>query len=228
MTRTHRVARSIGGAAAAAALFAAVPSPASAAGPGPGHDQPNVPGVNVLAKAGSEAAVSLVFTGHTDRQGEAHGSLVFRDGDIRLRTLELERLAVVDDAAAAANGCSHGEMIIARGQAQLAGVGTVKVWVDLQDRPEGDRARVRIRSAASDHHDGGHDTLAPDILADDGHDHEDPDGHDPGGGHDGDDGGHDPGGGHDGGDGGHDSGWLYRSHWQSIDAVDVHLKGYQR
>lgn len=206
MTRKHPRARAIGSAAAVVAVLAALPSPAFAAGPGPGHDQPNVPGVNVIANAGSDAAVSLAFTGHTGKSGSPHGSIAFRDGDIRLRSLELERLTVVDAAAAAASGCSHGEMIIARGQAQLAGVGTVRVWVDLQDRADGDRARLRIRSAASDHHDGGHDILAPDLLADDGHDHEDPDGH----------------------DSGHDSGWLYRSHWQDVAAVDIHVKGYQR
>jgi hypothetical protein len=208
MRHRTRLLRTCAAVGAASALLAASPVPAAGAGPGPGHDKPNVPGINVMATAGPDAAISLTFTGHTDRNGAAHGSITYRDDDVRLRNLQLERLALVTEEEAIAHGCSHGEIVIARGYAYLAGVGSVRVWVDLQDRPDGDLARVRLRTDHADHH-GGHG-MAAGGPAQGGHDDEDPDGHD------------------DGHGGGHVGGWLYRSHWQPVSSVDVHVKGYQR
>ena len=190
---------------AAAVLAVAGTVPAAAAmGEGPGHDLPNEPGVNVLAHADT-ADYSLAFTAHTSRSGDAHGSIEFVDGDVAITKLDLRRLAFMDEETAASGGCSHGAMVIARGTALYNGTEPVKVWVDLQDREDGDRARIRAM-ALTDH--DGHDD-GGDEHATDGH----TDGHE-----DGTDG-------HDGcGEGG--SPWLYRSHWLDVRDVAVHVKGY--
>ncbi|MGA7687904.1 MAG: hypothetical protein WCA29_01580 [Jiangellales bacterium] len=227
--------RQVGVALGAAALAVAGAIPAAAAmGQGPGHDLPNTPGVNVLAHADA-ADYSLAFTVHTSKSGDAHGSIDFVHGDVSLTKLDLSRLAFMDEAAAASGGCTHGAMIIARGTALYNGTEQVKIWVDLQDRHEGDR--VRIRAMALKDHDG-HD--------DGGDDHGTAPGGPggmrggtSGGGHedgtDGHTGGHDEGtDSHEDGTDGHDgcsdggSPWLYRSHWFDVPDVDVHLKGYMK
>jgi hypothetical protein len=190
-------------------------------GQGPGHGLPNIEGVNVLAHADT-ADYSLAFTAHTSKSGDAHGSIDFQTDGVTLTKLDLSRLALVTAEAAAANGCKHGAMWIARGTALYNGTDEVRVWVDLQDR-DGASDLVRIRAMAMKDHDG-HD--------DGGDDH----GSMPGGP------GGTPGGGHqdgtDGHDDGHDDGhtgcggggslWLYRSHWFDVRDVAVHYKGYAK
>jgi hypothetical protein len=224
-------------AVSAGALVIAGAIPAAAAmGQGPGHDLPNEPGVNVLAHADT-ADYSLAFTAHTSKSGDAHGSIDFQTDGVTLTKLDLSRLALVTAEAAAANGCTHGAMWIARGTALYNGTDEVRVWIDLQDRDEGSDL-VRIRAMAMKDHDG-HD--------DGGDDHGSMPGGPggtPGGGHedgtdgtdghtDGTDGhtdGHDDDGHDDGhtGCGGGGSPWLYRSHWFAVRDVAVHDKGYAK
>jgi hypothetical protein len=205
--------KQVGTAIAAAVLAAAGAVPAAAAmGQGPGHDLPNEPGVNVRAHADT-ADYSLAFTAHTSKSGDAHGSIDFADGDVAITELDLRRLAFMDEETAASGGCTHGAMIIARGTALYNGTEQVRIWVDLQDRDDGDRARIRAMALRD--HDGHEDGT-------DGH----TDGHEDGtnGYTDGHEDGAD---GHDGcSDGG--SPWMYRSHWFEVRDVAVHVKGYMR
>ncbi len=216
--------RQIGVALGAAALAVAGAVPAAAAmGQGAGHDLPNEPGVNVLAHADT-AEYLLAFTAHTNKTGDAHGSIDFVHGDVSLTKLDLSRLAFMDEAAAASGGCTHGAMIIARGTAQYNGVEQVKIWVDLQDRENGDR--VRIRAMALKDHDG-HDEGGDDHGTSPGGPPGAPGGAPKGGHEDGTDEHTDGTDGHEGcSDGG--SPWLYRSHWFDVRDVDVHLKGYMK
>jgi hypothetical protein len=188
-------------------LAGAVPAPA-AMGQGPGHDLPNALGVNVTAHADTAEYV-LAFTAHTSKTGVAHGSIDFTAAGVSISNLDLRRLAFMDEETAASGGCDHGAMIIARGSALLGGTEQVKVWVDLQDRDDGDRARIRAM-AMTDH---------------EGHDHATgPGGAGSPGGGPGADGHTDAHGGcSDGG-----SPWLYRSHWFEVRDVAVHVKGYAR
>ncbi len=225
MRRTHLLG--LTASLAIAGLSGTSVLPAAAAGPGPGHDLPNTPGMNVIATAGSSPAFSLAFTGHTDKSGLSHGSIDYVNGSVVLSDLQLSKLAVMDEETAAAGGCGHGAMVIARGEAVMQDVGPVRIWVDLQDRDEGDRVRVRVRAASDDHAEGcgGHE---------DGTSHAAPADHTtgPSDGHEeGPDSGHDEGhdSGHDSGhDEGHDSGWLHRSGWQPVKSVKVIMKGYVR
>lgn len=213
--------------AGALAIAGAIPA-AAAMGQGPGHDLPNQPGVNVLAHADT-ADSSLAFTAHTSKSGDAHGSIDFHTDAVTLTNLDLHRLALVTAEAAAANGCKHGAMWIARGTALYNDTEQVRVWVDLQDR-DGAGDLVRIRAMALKDHDG-HDDGTDDHGTEPGH----PggtSGGSPGGGHDdGTDGhtdGHDDG--HDDGHtgcGGGGSPWLFRSHWFDVRDVAVLVKGYK-
>ena len=228
--------RNIITAVSAAALVIAGAVPAAAAmGQGPGHNLPNEPGVNVLAHADT-SDYSLAFTAHTKKSGDAHGSIDFETDGVTLTKLDLHRLALVTAEAAAANGCQHGAMWIARGTALFNGTEQVRVWIDLQDR-EDESDLVRIRAMALKDHDG-HDDGTDDHATDPGHTGGSPGGS-PGGGHDeGTDGhtdGHDEG--TDGHDDGHDDGhggcgggspWLYRSHWFDVRDVNVNYKGYEK
>ena len=245
--------RQIGVALGAAVLAVAGAVPAAAAmGQGPGHDLPNEPGVNVLAHADT-ADYSLAFTAHTKKTGDAHGSIDFVDGDVAITNLDLRRLAFMDEDTAASGGCTHGAMIIARGTALYNGVEQVKIWVDLQDRENGDR--VRIRAMALKDHDG-HDDGGDDHGTTPGGPGGMPGGT-PGGGHDdgtdghtdghtdgtdghtdGTDGHTDGTDGHTDGTDGHTDGhegcsdggspWLYRSHWFDVRDVNVNYKGYAK
>jgi hypothetical protein len=232
--------RNIITAVSAAALVIAGAVPAAAAmGQGPGHGLPNVEGVNVLAHADT-SDYSLAFTAHTRKTGDAHGSIDFETDGVTLTKLDLQRLALVTAEAAAANGCKHGEMWIARGTALYNGTEQVRVWIDLQDR-DGAGDLVRIRAMALKDHDG-HDDGTDDHATDPGHTGGTPGGS-PGGGHDEGTDGHDEGtDGHDEGtdshDDGHDDGhtgcggggspWLYRSHWFDVRDVNVNYKGYEK
>ena len=104
----------------------------------------------------------------------------------------------------------------------------MKIWVDLQDRENGDR--VRIRAMALKDHDG-HDEGGDDHGTAPGGPGGMPGGT-PGGGHeDGTDGHTDGTDGHtDGHEGCSDGGspWLYRSHWFDVRDVYVHFKGYMK
>jgi hypothetical protein len=171
--------------------------------------------LNVIATAGSSPAFSLAFTGHTDKSGLSHGSIDYVNGSVVLSDLQLSKLAVMDEATAAAGGCGHGAMVIARGEAVMRDVGPVRIWVDLQDRDEGDRVRVRVRAAGDDHAEGcggpedgtpraapTDHTIGPSDVHEEGHD--------------------------EGPTEGHDSGWLHRSGWQGVKSVKVIMKGYLR
>jgi hypothetical protein len=190
------------------ALVAASALPGVAAmGQGPGHDLANMVGANILAQA-STAEYTLAFTGHTNKNGAAHGSVDFVTDGVAITDLDLRRLAFMDEETAASGGCTHGAMVIARGTALFNGTEQVRVWIDLQERDAGDRARIRAM-AVKDHDDHDDHADSPDSHTDgpsDGH----TDGHTDG---------------HDGcSDGG--SPWLYRSHWFAVRDVAVHFKGY--
>ena len=219
--------RQIGVVLGAVALAVAGTVPAAAAmGQGAGHNLDNAKGVNVLAHADT-AEYSLAFTAHTNKTGDAHGSIDFVDGDVEITKLDLRRLAFMDEATAASGGCTHGAMIIARGTAVYNGTEQVKIWVDLQDRDEGDR--VRIRAMALKDHDG-HDEGGDDHGSEPGHTGGTPGGG-PGGGHEDGSVEHDDGTEHDDGHEGCSGGgspWLYRSHWFDVRDVNVNVKGYMK
>jgi len=106
----------------------------------------------------------------------------------------------MDEETAASGGCTHGAMVIARGTGLFNRTEQVRVWIDLQDREVGDRARIRALAVTHDdeHADSpdGHTDVHTDVHTD----------------------------GHEGCSNG-GSPWMYRSHWFDVRTM-VHFKGY--
>lgn len=209
------------GAGALAAGMLVLPSTSWAAGGGP----PSTPDINVIAVVPAATGVGLAVTAHADEAGELHGSLSYRNGDVRLQGIELHRLwvpgmseepheATTDDSDHQCGGDEPGVVKI-RGLAEQRGVGPVQVWIDIRpaghDGAAGNAIRVRVRSewgcSGEGHEGGGHAdaaVMAVEPADEHGDDHD---------------------GGQGGGSGGDHGAWDHNSGWLDLSRLNVLPRG---